>query len=231
MVLSACDRSTLCGVRLFEGLPNELRDSVFSDAQVSLFPKGAILFRQGERATHFYVVLSGWVKLYRLQPDGTEAVIEIMGPGQAFAELAMHLACGYPATAEMATGGRLASFSSASCIDLLHDCPEFSEAMLCDISAHLQRFIERVESHHCRTTPQRLAEFLLGYCPVERSAGPSASFRLPYSKQLIANLLGMQPETLSRAVAVLRHHGVAIEGRSVGIRDLEALQRFVHREE
>ena len=227
MVLSARDDAVLRGVRLFERLPDELRDLVLDGAKVGYFSKGTILFEQGDRATCFYIILSGWVKLYRLQPNGTEAVIEIMGPGQAFAEVAMYLAGGYPATAEMAVGGRLATFSSASFIGLLHEHPALADAMLIDISNHLSRFIERVESSHCQTAPQRLADFLLRYCSSDTPAGSPTPVDLPCAKQLVANLLGMQPETLSRALAVLRHHGVVVHDGRVWIQDQESLRHFV----
>ncbi len=231
MNLSARDRVALSKASLLERLPETLREAVLDDAVVRHYPKGAVLFEYGDRVTRFFAVLSGWTKLYRLQADGTEVILEVMGPGQTFAELAMYSDCGYPATAEMATGGRLASFSSDTFLDLVHECPDLADAMLSDISAHLQRFIDRVESSHCRTTPQRLAEFLLRHCKAETSEETPVSVQLPFPKQLIANLLGMQPETFSRAAAALQARGVAMKGRKVRIRNLEALRRFACNEE
>ncbi len=227
MALRDRDRAALCRMPLFERLPETVRASLFNDARSCCYRKGAVVFEQGDRPTHFYAVLSGWVKLYRLQQDGTEAVLEVFGPGQAFGEVAMYFSCGYPATAELVVDGRLAAFPTATVVRLLQQCPDLAEALLLDISAHLERFIDRVESDHCRTAPQRLAHFLLPFCALEPAAGTCTSVELPYPKQLIANLLGMQPETFSRAVAALKRRGVAFEGKRVRIPDPEALRRFV----
>ena len=227
IALGSHDRAALCRMPLFQRLPETVRASLWSDARSRWYRKGAVVFEQGDRPSHFFAVLSGWVKLYRLQQDGTETVLEVFGPGQAFGEVAMYFSCGYPATAELVVDGRLASFPTASVVKLLQECPDLAEALLLDISAHLERFIDRVESDHCRTAPQRLAHFLLRFCPPNHPAETCASVELPYPKQLIANLLGMQPETFSRAVAALKRHGVAIDGKSFRIADPESLRRFV----
>lgn len=45
-------------------------------------PANAPLFAERDPATHFYLVISGSVRLYRLTPDGKEKVIEIIRAGK-----------------------------------------------------------------------------------------------------------------------------------------------------
>jgi len=52
---------------------------------------GESLFQQGDTAERFYLVTKGQIKLYRLSPEGNEKVIEIVTPGQTFAEALMFL--------------------------------------------------------------------------------------------------------------------------------------------
>ena len=49
------------------------------------------MFSQGEALDAFYVVLEGWVKLYRLTPTGEEAVVTVMTAGETFAEAVVFL--------------------------------------------------------------------------------------------------------------------------------------------
>ena len=49
----------------------------------------------------------------------------------------------------------------------------------------------------------------------------------PYSKMLIASQLGMKPETLSRAFAKLRDHGVQIDATMAHIKDVAHLRDIV----
>jgi len=43
--------------------------------------EGQWLFRQGDPARRFYLVVEGQLRLFRLSPEGTEKVIEIVSPG------------------------------------------------------------------------------------------------------------------------------------------------------
>jgi len=52
---------------------------------------GQSLFETGDRATRFYFVDSGLVKLYRLSPEGAEKIIDIIQSGNTFAEALMFL--------------------------------------------------------------------------------------------------------------------------------------------
>ena len=60
---------------------------------------------------------------------------------------------------------------------------------------------------------------------VTAESGPAA-IALPYEKALIANRLGMQPESFSRALARLRDLGVTVERDNVHIKDLAKLIAF-----
>ena len=56
--------------------------------------------------------------------------------------------------------------------------------------------------------------------------GPGNPFKLPFQKSLLAGKLGLAPEALSRAFAMLKKTGVSIRGRMVHITDAEALENF-----
>jgi CRP-like cAMP-binding protein len=80
----------------------------------------------------------------------------------------------------------------------------------------------RTQKLTLRSSTERLAEFLLN---LARGGAESAIVHLHYDKGLIAARLGMQPETLSRALAKLRPLGVESKGSRVTIRDVQALHR------
>jgi CRP-like cAMP-binding protein len=67
------------------------------------YDKGAMLFQQGDKATAFFLILDGWVKLFRMNPEGLEAVIGVFSRGECFAEAAMFLGGRYPVSAEIVT--------------------------------------------------------------------------------------------------------------------------------
>ena len=63
------------------------------------------------------------------------------------------------------------------------------------------------------STTEILASFLKDTC---KSYGiDSHSFTLPFKKSLIASRLGMELETLSRALPKLKEHGITVKGSQV----------------
>ena len=92
--------------------------------------------------------------------------------------------------------------------------------MLASMSRRLRGFVQQVEQLTVKSATQRLASFLEKLVDVEEG---SDEFQLPLDKMLIAGRLGMQPETLSRALSKLRSIGVATEGHRVIIKDVAAL--------
>ena len=96
--------------------------------------------------------------------------------------------------------------------------------MLASASHHLKFLVEQIEQIKLMTAPQRLADFLLRLCPTD--AG-SCRILLPYEKTLIANRLGMKPESLSRAFAKLRGQGVTVDREEVTIGDPRALKDYI----
>jgi CRP-like cAMP-binding protein len=95
--------------------------------------------------------------------------------------------------------------------------------MIASTSQHLHHLVLQVEQLKARTGVQRVAQFLLSLCTVERGAETIA---LPYDKMLIAARLGLSPESLSRAFAKLRSIGVDVQAANVGLNDIAALREM-----
>lgn len=209
---------------LFGTMPQEVAQSLIGNQAVRLYEKGANLFQQGEPANSFFVVLDGWVKLYRITPDGSEAVVGVFRRGETFAEAAIFLGARYPVSAEVVTNARLLRVDGETLRRRIREQPDLALAMLASASHHLKALVEQIEQIKLLSAPQRIADFLLRLCPV-REGG--CAIELPYEKSLIASRLGMKPESLSRSLAKLRPLGVTVDRDHVSIVDVQLLHRFV----
>ena len=109
MAVGGEDRETIGRFPLFQGLAPDIVSSVVRGAEIRDCAKRTAIFEQGQPVTHFFGVLCGWVKLFRLRPDGSEVIIEVFGPGESFAEGAICMEGGYPVSGEMVEDGRLPS--------------------------------------------------------------------------------------------------------------------------
>src|SRR3990170_4273419 len=76
---------------LFRELTAEEVDRIAAGTHQVRAPAGTIIFRRGEFCTGFHVVVYGQVKLAFSGSDGSEKVVEILGPGQSFGEAVMFL--------------------------------------------------------------------------------------------------------------------------------------------
>ena len=209
---------------LLGAVSQDVAQSLVGNQPVSVFSKGETLFNQGEPADAFFVILGGWIKLYRVTPDGNEAVVGVYRRGETFAEAAMFLGGRYPVSAEVVTDARLLRVDGQVLRRRIMEQPELALSMLASASYHLKALVEQIEHIKLLSAPQRLAEFLVRLSPVREG---EATIELPYEKALIANRLGMKPESLSRALAKLRPLGVSVDREHVSVVDVAVLAQFV----
>jgi len=219
--VTAADEERLLRLPLFSGLAPATLQELLADTWVQNFPRNASLFFQGDPAERFYVVLDGWVKLYRSTAQGDETVLGVFAAGESFAEAAIFDQAVYPVSATIVEESRLLVVPAGPFIRQLRDHGDYALKMMASMSRQMRWLVQQVERLTLKSSTERVAEFLVRLCPQESGA---AVVHLPMDKALIAGRLGMQPETLSRSLAKLRPLGVVSQGPEVKIADVAALR-------
>lgn len=222
--LSEVDLATLGKAPLLSEISPARRETVIAAMTIVEAGKRQALFAEGDPASECYVVLEGWVRLYRTDRSGAEADVGLFGPGQSFAEAVMFLGGRFPASAQAVEPSRLARLPIAKMRRLLQNDTELAIALLGSLSMHLHRLVGRLSGDRLHSAERRLCEYLL--MRSEPNARESA-IRLPFDKTVLAGALGMAPEALSRAFAALRPLGVRSEGRDIIISDRNAVARHL----
>lgn len=209
---------------LLAATPEPVAQKVLEAAHERLFDRGATIFLQGERAKAIYIVAEGWVKLYRIAPNGAEAVVGVFTKGSSFGEAVAFRSDNYPVAAEAVTDCTLIRIDTDAFLRQIRENPEVAISILSATYLHLHSLVAQVEALKAQTGSQRVAEFLL-----ELAACPAGACEvtLPYDKVLIAGRLGMKPESLSRAFARLKEQGVTIRQNVALIADIAVLRDFV----
>ncbi len=208
---------------LFSALPDGLASRLLDAASTHELQRGATIFLQGEPADSVYIVLDGWVKLFRVSSNGAEAVVGVFTKGRSFGEAVALRGDVYPVNAEAVTECRVLKIRAGLILEQMRAHPEICTAILAATFRHLQSLVGQVEQLKAQTGAQRVAEFLLDLCPVKDGA---CTVRLPYDKVLIAGRLGMKPESLSRAFGRLRDSGVVVKHNHAAIADVASLRAF-----
>lgn len=223
--LTAAEFALVARLPIFTGLDETRLRMLLDRALVRSFERNAVLFLQDEPATRFYVILDGWVRLYRQTAEGQESTIAVYTRSESFAEAAILQSGAFPVNAVVVDNARLLVIQAEPFLRHLQADPRLCLNMMASMLIHLRHLVQQVEQLTVRSSTERLGDFLLRLAPT--SDERASVVRLPWDKALVAARLGMQPETLSRALAKLRPLGVETKGSRITINDLEKLHRFV----
>ncbi len=221
--LNAERLSLIRQVPMFSSLTLEAIDNLLSDAYLQHTKRNEVLFLRGEEARSFYMVFDGWVKLMRQTENGQESIIGVFAKGETFAEAAIFDQRGYPVSAVVVEDAELLVIPAARFLREFKQNSEYAVSVVASMSRHMRSLVRQIEQLSVTSSTERLARFLVQLCPQDVA---EAEVRFPIEKSLVAGRLGMQPETLSRALAKLRKVGVETKGSAVRISDIPALREM-----
>lgn len=210
--------------------------------------RGDPVFRVGEPCEEFHVTVMGQVKLYAISPAGQEKVIELIGPGNSFAEALMFTGKPYIINAQALTDTLLLSVGKAVVFGEIERDPRFAMRMLAGISRRLHGLVHDVQAYALHSGVQRVIGYLLRDLPEdlpdsaaapldvaagcttlcqEHGRGRELRVSLPVSKATIASRLSLTPEYFSRVLHELEAAGlITIDKREIRIPDTERLARY-----
>ena len=208
---------------IFQALPEDVALRVLSHACMKEAGRGASIHLQGERAHSFFVVIDGWVKLYRMSPCGNEAVVGVLTRGDSFGEGSAIPGEVYSTGAEAVSDARMIQIDGTSLWKAIESDPTLCRTILSASLNGNRQLVHQLEQLKSHTSAQRIADFLLGLCGDETG---NCTVILPYDKVLIAAWLGMKPESLSRSFRRLEAYGVHIKKNRATIDSVEHLLEF-----
>jgi CRP-like cAMP-binding protein len=219
----------LRSIPLFKGLSPAALQELLAHSRAMRYGRHEPVFRIGEPARYFYIVVSGWVKLYRETRDGHEAVLGVSGTRDVFGKTAVLSHGAHSYNAEAVSETTMLLVSKIFIQHMLQHHTEYDHFLSHLLEAGLRDWSQRelhIEHLAQLTASQRVACFLLRSCG--GMAQGETHLMLPYEKALLAGHLGMSAETFSRAIGRLASLGVeAKQGHEVIIHDIDALRHYV----
>lgn len=212
-------RDALNAAQLFTaGGPAELA-ALSAAAFPRRLSRGQVLFTEGERSEHLYVVVRGRLKVLVRSSHGDELLLAVVGPGESVGELSILDGRPRSATAEALDDVELLAVPAAIVREVLEASPALAVAWAQDLALTVRRLTGSAADLVFLDLPRRLAKLLVGAGDTEVELGLSQSE--------VAARLGVARQSVNRALAGLSRRGwIEVDRSTVRLRDRAALSRF-----
>jgi CRP-like cAMP-binding protein len=191
------------------------------------YSRGSLLFRQGAKAETAFLLVSGEVAVVTSGRDGSETEVARFGKGDWIGEAVVLAAAPYPSSARACADIEALAYSAQALERAASSDADSAAYLLRLLSLKCVALNRRLYELSAMPARERLIAYLVSLPPVYGGEAPSKApyrVRLGRKKGDIAALLGIAPETLSRAIHALEADGlIAIKASRVDILDRSAL--------
>ncbi|MBI2941915.1 MAG: DUF2225 domain-containing protein [Chloroflexi bacterium] len=134
-----------------------------------VYPKGQVIFREGEASRQFFIVLQGRIEITRQLPDVDGSgpgrqVLVTLGPGDFFGEMAAFTGEPRSSDAIVVEDASLLYFNERTALELLRTSPQFALGLI-------QTLCDRIRNNNLQLAEMRVeVERLRRLLPVQDSA-------------------------------------------------------------
>ena len=212
---------------LFGNLEPAQLDTLLQHTRSAVLEEGQVLFEQQRPANEIFMLQAGQVKLMRISSEGQEKVIDLISPGNTFAEAIMFSRISvYPVTAAALCASKLLCFDANTYADILHQSTDACFSIMAHLSRRQHWLIGEIDRLTLHNATFRIIAYLLDQIPSTHLGTSEVNLNTP--KHVIASRLSMTPETLSRTLSKLSRDGlINISEQSIILKDVGQLRGYV----
>ena len=188
-------------------------------------PAGHVLFQEGDAGDGLYGILAGRVAFTVDSAQGKELILNVLGPGEFFGEIALLDCKGHTATAVVRDACHLLFISRKAFMAFFADKPEAMSRIIELLCARLRRSTEYIADTAFLDLSTRLAKQLVSLAH-EDGSSREAALRISHAE--LAAMLGVSRERVSMQLAAWSDRGILDQGRGhLVVRDRRALQHVI----
>lgn len=222
MPMRDVDLERVKALPLFAGCSAETFRTVTGGAFLQRFPAGTTLLLEGDQVDFLYVLLDGIVELEGTWND-KETTLAVLRPVSTFILAAVVLDADALMSARTIERSDILMLSGEALRRAMKEDAQFGFAVAQELSGCYRGLVRALKNQKLRGGLERLANYLITQ---RLRQGGEPTFTLPHEKRVLASLLGMTPENLSRAFATLSDYGVEVNGPQVTITRPVVLERL-----
>ena len=206
---------------LLADLPPEHVRELLAIARRRRFGKGEVVFHRGDPADSLHLVARGRFAARVTTPQGDSVLLEVLGPGQAFGELALLLpGAQRTATVSALEDGETHSVYRDEFALLQRSHPGVKDVLLRLLAEQLRRASDRIVEAHYVDADTRVRRRL---CSLAETYGDRV---VPLTQEDLAAMAGTSRATVNRVLRDEEKRGtVALQRGRVTLVDAEELDR------
>src|SRR6266576_6111194 len=227
---NTCTECTVRAERLFCNMAGSAIASVDAIKFTGVYPKGSLLFVEGEMPRGIFILCSGRAKLTTSSTEGKTLIVKIAEPGEVLGASATILGKAYEVSAETIEPSQLnfikrddfLKFLGSHADACMHTAQQLSEKY-----HSAQREIRSLGLS--QTTSEKLAKLLLDWCDAGGEETPRGTrLKVLLTHEENGQMIGTTRETVTRLLSDFKRRQILdVKGSSVFVRERGVLESLV----
>jgi len=225
------DRSLIQALPVFSAMGEAELDDVIGLAKAQRIPKGDAVFRQGEPAQAFFLLLHGRLKVVKVTPHGQQMIIRFVNPGDIYGIAKALRREDYPATASAVVDSVTLAWPAQIWDDFMASHPAFAVNVMQMMGDRLQEAHARLKELSTEEVEHRVAHTVLRLVTQSgRHTDEGVLVDFPITQQDLAEASGTTLHSVSRILSAWENAGLVVVGRRrIVVRDIKALSDLAER--
>ena len=222
------DIDFLKSVNIFSDLSESELNSIQEICKTRKYPKNSMIILEEEMGDVVFIVMSGTVKITRVNDEGKEVILAMLGSGEVFGEMAILDGESRSANALSQENCEVVTINREDFLSLLKTNNKVSLNLMTEFAIRLRKSDQQIEALSLDDAEHRIGVSILNLAEelgVIRQ-GVVTVENLPY-QQDIANMAGTSRETVSRGMKIFEDRGLITKtGHKLSIPDYAFFKRI-----
>lgn len=226
------DTSLIADLPPFVGMQRDSLEELLSAAQAQRYSKNTPVFRQGEDARHFYLLLDGHLRVVKVTQHGEQVIARYISIGELFGFAVAIGKDTYPANAIAAVDCVVLVWPNSIWQSTIEKNPSFSTNTYRTLGNRLQETQDRLVELSTERVEQRVASALLKLVrQTGRQTDEGTLIDFPISRQDLSEMTGTTLHTVSRLLSAWEISGLIKSSRQrITVVEDHEVMRIAHGE-
>ncbi len=227
-ILDNCTTCPMKGSHVFCNLSPRAAQRLNEIKATAIYPKGAMLFLEGQQARGVFVLCTGKTKLSTSSREGKTIITKLSEPGDVLGLNAVVSGRQYEVTAEMMEPGQANFIPRDSFMHLLREHAEVAMRVAEQLSSNYYTAYEEIRTLGLTNSPsEKFAKLLLSWSTKPSPNDGLTQLKVTLTHEEIAETIGTTRETVSRLFSEFKKKQLLqLKGATLVIRNRSTLEEM-----